>query len=84
MEIKVQSIHFDADKKLLSFIQENLKLNNLTDIKEETTHILPKDNYKKVNPLEPHYYNTIQPFNKVPAFIAHYLYQSYETYLNDD
>ena len=79
----------NLNNHLKSFINiQHLRYNNIINIVNPHAYILNNMsrsinvNYKRVNPLEPHYYNTIQPFNKVPAFIAHYLYQSYETYLN--
>lgn len=79
----------NLNNHLKSFINiQHLRYNNIINIVNPHAYILNNMsrsinvNYKRVNPLEPHYYDTIQPFNKVPAFIAHYLYQSYETYLN--
>jgi hypothetical protein len=79
----------NLNNHLKSFINiPHLRYNKIINIVNPHAYILNNMsrsinvNYKRVNPLEPHYYDTIQPFNKVPAFIAHYLYQSYETYLN--
>ena len=53
MEIKVHSIHFDADKELLTFIQERVdKLDNIFD------RILGSEVYLKVE-------KTSQPINKI-------------------
>ena len=53
MEIKVHSIHFDADQELLTFIQERVdKLDNIFD------RILGSEVYLKVE-------KTSQPINKI-------------------
>ena len=53
MEIKVHSIHFDADKELLTFIQERVdKLDNIFD------RILGSEVYLKVE-------KSSQPINKI-------------------
>jgi hypothetical protein len=74
---------------LKSFINiDHLKYNCLKAILNPHAYILNNMsksinvNFNKVNPSEPHLYNTLQHFSKVPAFIAHYVYQSYETYIN--
>ncbi len=47
MEIKVQSIHFDADQKLIEFIEE--KLNKLTNYYDK---IILGDVYLKLEPSD--------------------------------
>lgn len=49
MKVKIQSIHFDADQKLLKFVEEKVeKLNQLYDaiIESEVFLRLDKDNEK--------------------------------------
>ena len=49
MKVKIQSIHFDADQKLLKFVEEKVeKLNQLYDaiVESEVFLRLDKDNEK--------------------------------------
>lgn len=74
---------------LKSFINiQHLKYNNLLYIPNPHTYVLKNMsrsinvNYKKLNPALSYIYNTKQHFSKVPAFVSHYVFQSYDTYIN--